>query len=193
MRLQHPQHAAAPTFSNAAGFLKGAGDIRKISMLSRRTGERVNTVYWIEGEYIPEALKEINYLMRDWRRNEVMKIDVRTIDIIAASHSLLDTSRTVPIVVGLSQPPHKQTMLRSKSRSVAKNSLHMLGKAADLRLGSRSVSQDQQSGNRLSCGRCWEIQPIKFCAHGLWSRSHVARIKTTLKAKLNTWLFYFLN
>lgn len=142
---------AAPTFSNAAGFLKGAGDIRKISMLSRRTGERVNTVYWIEGEYIPEALKEINYLMRDWRRNEVMKIDVRTLDIIAASHGLLDTTEPFQLLSGY-RSPRTNASLRSKSRSVAKNSLHMQGKAADLRLGSRSVAQITKAATACHAG-----------------------------------------
>jgi len=50
---------AAPTYSNAASFLRGAGDIRRIKMYSGRTGESVDTIYWIEGEYIKEALKEI--------------------------------------------------------------------------------------------------------------------------------------
>ncbi|MGB0736121.1 MAG: DUF882 domain-containing protein, partial [Paracoccaceae bacterium] len=82
---------AAPTFSNAAGFLRGAGDIRKLSMMSRRTGERINTIYWIDGDYIPEAIQEISYFMRDWRRNETKTIDRRTIDIMAASHAILNT------------------------------------------------------------------------------------------------------
>ena len=45
--------AAAPTCSNAFSFLRGAGDVRRISMYSGRTGESLNTIYWIEGEYIP--------------------------------------------------------------------------------------------------------------------------------------------
>ena len=56
---------AAPTYSNAFGLIRGAGDIRKLRMHSGRTGESINTVYWIEGEYIPEALTEINRFMRD--------------------------------------------------------------------------------------------------------------------------------
>ena len=51
---------AAPTYSNAFGLLKGAGDIRRIRMYSGRTGESIDTIYWIEGDYIPEVLKEIN-------------------------------------------------------------------------------------------------------------------------------------
>jgi Bacterial protein of unknown function (DUF882) len=58
---------AAPTYTNAFGLLKGAGDIRRIRMYSGRTGESIDTIYWIEGEYIPEVVKEINHFMRDWR------------------------------------------------------------------------------------------------------------------------------
>ena len=83
--------SAAPTFSKAAGFLRRSGDIRSLNMYSKRSGERVNTVYWIDGHYIPEAIDEINRIMRDWRRNEIKQIDLRTIDIMAASHRLLDT------------------------------------------------------------------------------------------------------
>ena len=81
--------AAAPTYSNAAGFLRGAGDVRRIRMYSGRTGERVDMIYWIEGDYLADAIKEINYFMRDWRNNELKSIDTRTIDIMAASHNLL--------------------------------------------------------------------------------------------------------
>jgi len=142
---------AAPTYANAFGFLRGAGDIRKVSLLSRRTGERVNTVYWIEGEYIPEALAEINKFMRDWRFNEVKKIDTRTIDIIAASHALLDTSEPFQMLSGY-RSPKTNAMLRKNSRGVAKNSLHMKGQAADLRLGSRSVRQISKAAQACHAG-----------------------------------------
>jgi len=76
---------AAPTYSNAFGLLKGAGDIRRVRMYSGRTGESMDTIYWIEGEYIPEALKEINHFMRDWRNDAVVKMDPRKFDILAAA------------------------------------------------------------------------------------------------------------
>ena len=43
---------AAPTYSKAAGFLRGGGDIRRIRMYSGRTGERIDMIYWIEGKYV---------------------------------------------------------------------------------------------------------------------------------------------
>ena len=132
--------AAAPTFSNAAGFLRGGGDIRRIRMMSPRTGERLDTIYWIEGDYIKDAVKEISLFMRDWRTNDVKHIDLRTIDILAASHNLLDVSEPYMLLSGY-RSPQTNSMLRSRSRGVAKNSRHMKGEAADLRLSSRSVNQ----------------------------------------------------
>jgi len=131
---------AAPTFSNAAGFLRGAGDIRKFTMTSGRTGERIEIIYWIEGDYIPEALREINHFMRDWRQGRSTSIDTRTVDIVAASHRLLDTNEPYQLLSGY-RTPETNAMLRSRSRGVAKRSLHMEGKAADLRISGRSVSQ----------------------------------------------------
>lgn len=142
---------AAPTFSNAAGFLKGAGDIRRIKMISTRTGEKLDTIYWVEGEYIPEALDEVNKFMRDWRTGSVKRMDPRTIDIMAASHSLLNVSEPYMLLSGY-RSPQTNNMLRSKSRGVARNSLHMQGQAADLRLASRSVSQMAKAAIACNAG-----------------------------------------
>ncbi|SOB98716.1 YcbK family protein [Rhodobacter maris] len=131
---------AAPTMSNAFGLLRGAGDIRQIRMYSGRTGESLDMIYWIEGKYIPEALKEINTFMRDWRTDQVKVMDPRTIDIAAASHRLMDTREPYMLLSGY-RSPATNAMLRARSRGVAKNSLHMQGMAADLRLKSRSVPQ----------------------------------------------------
>ncbi len=132
--------AAAPTYSNAAGFLRGAGDVRRIAMFSGRTGERLDTIYWIEGEYIGEALREINLHMRDWRTGEAVQMDLRTIDIMAAARNLLDTEEPYQLLSGY-RSPQTNSMLRSGNRGVARNSLHMTGQAADLRLQSRTTSQ----------------------------------------------------
>lgn len=132
--------SAAPTFANAAGFLRGGGDIRRIRMYSGRTGERMDTIYWIEGKYVPEAVAEINHFMRDWRTDGVKSIDLRTVDIMAAAHNLLDVDEPYMLLSGY-RSPETNAMLRARSRGVAKNSLHMKGQAADLRLSSRSVGQ----------------------------------------------------
>ena len=142
---------AAPTFTKAAGFLKGAGDIRTLNMISRSTGERFKGIYCIDNKYIPEVLEEISFVMRDWRRNETKTIDRRTIDIIAASHNLLNTDEPYTLLSGY-RSAKTNAMLRRRSRSVARHSLHMTGQAADIRLSSRSVKQIFKAAAKCSGG-----------------------------------------
>lgn len=142
---------AAPTYSNAFGLIRGAGDVRKLNMYSGRTGENLNTVYWIDGEYIPEALKEVNRFMRDWRLDSAISMDTRTIDILAASHRMLETETPYLLLSGY-RSPKTNALLRSRSRSVARNSLHMKGQAADIRISGRSVSQISRAAISCSAG-----------------------------------------
>ena len=109
---------AAPFFANAPAFARGAGDIRRIRMYSGRTGESLDTIYWIEGKYIPEVLKEINAFMRDWRTGDAVSMDARTVDIMAASHRLMDVSEPYMLLSGY-RSPKTNAMLRSKSSGVA--------------------------------------------------------------------------
>lgn len=132
--------SSAPTYANATGFLRGGGDIRRIRMYSGRTGERIDMVYWIDGKYIKDALREVNHFMRDWRTSDTINMDTRTIDIMAAAHNLMDANDPYMLLSGY-RSPKTNAMLRSKSRGVARNSLHLKGQAADLRLNSRTVSQ----------------------------------------------------
>lgn len=120
-------------------------------MYSGRTGESIDTIYWVEGEYIPEVLKEINTFMRDWRSDERIEIDPRNVDIMAAAHRLMDASEPYMLLSGY-RSPQTNAMLRSRSRGVAKNSLHMRGQAADLRLSSRSVGQMAKAAAACASG-----------------------------------------
>ncbi len=140
---------AAPVYSNAAGLLRGAGDVRRISFRNARTSETLDTIYWIEGEYILPALQEISYFMRDWRQDESVDYDRRNIDILAAAHNLMETSEPYQLLSGY-RSPATNAMLRSRNRGVASNSYHTRAMAADVRLKSRTVTQ--MSGAGLACG-----------------------------------------
>lgn len=142
---------AAPTYSNAAGFLRGGGDVRRIKMYSGRTGERIDTIYWIDGNYIAEAIREVNFFMRDWRTGDAIQMDTRTIDIMAAAHNLMDASEPYMLLSGY-RSAKTNAMLRSKSSGVARNSLHLVGQAADLRLDSRSTAQMSQAAQACASG-----------------------------------------
>ena len=142
---------AAPTYTKAAGFLRGAGDIRRLRMANARTGETMDTIYWLEGKYVREALAEVNFFFRDWRRNEARTIDNRTLDIISATHNLVDAREPFLLLSGY-RSPATNAMLRARSGGVARNSLHMHGQAADLRLSSRSVAQVARAASSCAAG-----------------------------------------
>ena len=65
--------SAAPLYVNAVGYVRNAGDIRKLKMNNSRTGEYIDLVYWVEGEYIYEAVREFSHFMRDWRQNKTIQ------------------------------------------------------------------------------------------------------------------------
>ena len=153
--------AAAPVMANAFGVIRGAGDYRRIRMYSGRTGESIDTVYWVDGKYVRDALNEINIFMRDWRTGQVIGIDPRTIDIAAASHRLLQTSEPYMMLSGY-RSPKTNAMLRSRSGGVARNSLHMTGKAADLRLKSRSVNQMYKAASACRAGGVGKYSSSNF-------------------------------
>lgn len=143
--------AASPAFASAPAVQRNLGDFRSLHLVNPRTEESLNTVYWIEGEYIPEALSAIDVIMRDWREDLVHRIDPRTIDILAAAHRLLGCSEPFHIVSGY-RSPKTNRMLRRQSRSVARNSYHLKGMAADIQLATRSVDQICSAALSLHAG-----------------------------------------
>lgn len=135
----------------APALARGKGEFRSISLINKRTAEKLNTVYWVEGEYIPEAMEAINYIMRDWRQSLVTNIDRKTIDIMAATHNLLDCAEPYEIISGY-RSPQTNAMLRKRSRGVAKRSYHTRGMACDLTLQTRSVWQVSSAAKSLGAG-----------------------------------------
>ncbi len=127
--------AAAPVYAKAPGLLRGAGDIRRVRMYSQRTGESLDTVFFANGQYIPEAITEISFFMRDWRQNEVRKYDPRNVDILAATLRMMDTTEPYLVISGY-RTPQTNRMLRGAAR----DSYHIKAMAADVRLKSRSTS-----------------------------------------------------
>ena len=142
---------AAPTYANAFGFLRGGGNTRRFKAYSGRTGEHIDVIYWVDGRYVRPALREINHFMRDWRQNKSIKIDTRTIDIMSATHQMLDVEEPYTLLSGY-RTPRTNAMLRRRSGGAAKNSLHIKGQAADLRLYSRSVSQIARAAVKCNAG-----------------------------------------
>ena len=142
---------SGPGAQAAPNYLRGLGDFRKLNLANHRTGERLNIIYFADGAYIPEAVDEVSYILRDWRRNEIKPVDTRAIDIAAAVYRKVDANEPLQIISGYRSPETNQA-LRRKGRGVAKNSFHTRGMAIDLTMQSRSVSQLYRAAMDLKAG-----------------------------------------
>lgn len=124
---------------------------RSVSFRHLHTDEALRTVYWEKGRYIPEALRDINYILRDFRTGDVKRIDPHLVDLLYALRRRLGTAEPVHIVSGY-RSPATNSMLRRNSRGVAKNSLHMRGMAIDLRIPGQGARTLARLGKEIGGG-----------------------------------------
>lgn len=109
----------------------GQPDERVISFYHIHTHERLTVVYKRNGKYIPEAMAKINYIMRDWRKNQVKAIAPATIDLAWEMHEELGSKEPINIICGYRSASTNE-MLRRTVGGQAKFSQHILGKAIDI-------------------------------------------------------------
>jgi uncharacterized protein YcbK (DUF882 family) len=107
-----------------------SGETRTISLYHIHSKERLTVTYMVNGRYVPSAMKRINHLMRDWRRNESIVIDPKTIDLMWELHADLGSKAPINIVCGY-RSPKTNAFLKRIGRKVAGKSQHMTGKAID--------------------------------------------------------------
>src|SRR5258708_19303569 len=104
---------------------------RAVSLHNLHTGEALNTVYWTDGRYLPDAVQRIEWLLRDHRTDEVHAVDPRLLDLLVDLQARLHTHAPFEILSGY-RSPQTNAMLASLSDGVAQNSLHLDGKAVDI-------------------------------------------------------------
>ncbi len=109
----------------------GEPDERTISFYHIHTQERLTVVYKRNGKYVPEAMKQINYIMRDWRKNQIKEIAPATIDLAWEMHEELGSKEPINIICGFRSSDTNE-MLRRTVGGQAKQSQHITGKAIDI-------------------------------------------------------------
>lgn len=127
------------------------GDTRTISLHHIHTGEDLTITFKREGRYDDEALKKINHVLRDWRRDEEIKMDPRLLDVVWEVYREVDAKVPIQVVCGY-RAPATNAMLRRRSRGVAQFSQHMLGRAMDFYIPGVPLETQREAGLRLQRG-----------------------------------------
>jgi uncharacterized protein YcbK (DUF882 family) len=126
-------------------------DPRELRLVHLHTGERLAVVYAENGDYLPDALTEIKRFLRDFRTGESHAIDPQLLDVLYATRLVLGSDSAFEVISGY-RSPATNGALRRRSERVALQSLHLLGKAADVRLPGQRLIDVRDVALRLQSG-----------------------------------------
>lgn len=152
---------ASPAMPAVVSLTKPHRPTRRLWMKSIYTGEIIDTVYRRDGLYIPSKLNDINWFMRDWRTNEYIRMDIAAIDLWSALHRNFGLDQPMELISGY-RSPQTNTLLRARSSGVSKNSLHIHGRAADLRLPGKITAEIARAAISIGAGGVGAYPKLNF-------------------------------
>lgn len=126
-------------------------ETRTLNIEFVHTGERASITFKRNGRYDPKGLKQLNYILRDWRRNEPTKMDPRLFDLVWEVYRRAGAKGYIKAVSGY-RSPQTNAMLRSRSKGVAKESQHMRGTAMDFYIPGVPLKTLRELGVKLQAG-----------------------------------------
>ena len=125
--------------------------LRRLHMINAATGEKLDLVYRTDDHYIGSALRQVSYLMRDWRQEKAITMDPHLIDLLAWIQLASRTSEPIYLVSGY-RSPATNAMLAKTDPEVAHNSYHLRGQAADICLPGVPLEWIRDAALRLDEG-----------------------------------------
>lgn len=127
------------------------GDTRTINIYHEHTKESASITFKRNGYYDQAALKELNWLLRDWRLDEPTRMEPKLFDIVWEVYREVGAAEPIHVVSAY-RSPQTNAMLRRRSKAVAEHSQHMLGHAMDFYLPDVAMSRVREIGMRLQEG-----------------------------------------
>ena len=124
---------------------------RTLRLYNTHTGESLRSVFWAEGQFIPDALKDINKLLRDHRNDKIADMDPKLILLLNDVSDKFGDGQTLHIISGY-RSPESNAKLAAASNGVAKHSMHMDGKAIDIRMPGKNLAQLHKAAMSMKAG-----------------------------------------
>ena len=141
---------AAAAGLGAAGRC-AAAESHPLDFYHIHTGEKLKIVYREHGELVPGALDEINYFLRDFRTGQIHLIDVALLDELVKIYRGFDCRGNFEVISGY-RSPRTNEALRHLTTGVAQHSLHLSGRAIDIRLTSAATTNLRDAAISLRSG-----------------------------------------
>ena len=122
---------AATVVAAAPERTRAAGEVRTLSFFNIHTNETTTIEFKRDGQWVPGALDKFNYAMRDWRKNEVIKMDPALLDLMWEIYTELGSKKPINLICG-HRSRDTNEMLRASVGGQAQQSQHITGRAADV-------------------------------------------------------------
>ena len=143
--------AATPLVLASPKLVYANSGPRELSFFHTHTDERLKVVYFDGRQYVPEALTQLDKLLRDHRTGDIHPIDPGVFDILSGLCGACGKG-TFDIISGYRSPHTNELLRETGGGGVAKRSLHMDGKAIDVRLNGRATVQLRAAAIALAKG-----------------------------------------
>jgi uncharacterized protein YcbK (DUF882 family) len=127
-------------------------DARSLSLSHTHTREQLSLVYAAGGEYVADALARLNRFLRDHYSGDVGVIDPQLFDLLHRVKSELGASEPFQVISGYRCPVTNDTLRTTRGGGVARHSLHMDGKAIDIRLPGVPLAELRDAAISLRAG-----------------------------------------
>ena len=138
-----------PDFSEAR---VGGMPERRLSLYNIHTDERLEVVYRDgTGRYNPAALGALNHFLRCHYTQQVAKIDPHVIEFLSRVDQRLGEGHEIHVVSGYRSPEYNALLVR-EGKGAAKHSLHLLGKAVDIRIPTVGLDILKKTAQSLEYG-----------------------------------------
>jgi uncharacterized protein YcbK (DUF882 family) len=144
--------AAGSLPAMAAPALASVPKARALVMQHTHTGERIDLVYAIDQQYVPDALGSLNRFLRDHYSGLVGSIDPQLFDLMHRVRQVLGTERPFEVISGYRDPQTNEHLRQTRGGGVARRSLHMDGRAIDVRITGVSLADLRDAALSLQAG-----------------------------------------
>jgi uncharacterized protein YcbK (DUF882 family) len=131
--------ASAPAIAKLTMPVKAIG--RDAYMAHLHTAEKIDVVYAVDNQYVDPVLAKLNHFLRDHYSHEVGVMDPRLYDLMHQIRRDLGARGAFDVISGYRSPSTNERLRVTGGGGVAKRSLHMDGKAIDLRLPGVPLSE----------------------------------------------------
>jgi uncharacterized protein YcbK (DUF882 family) len=106
---------------------------RELHLVNAHTGESFRDVFWANGRHVPNAVKRLNWVMRDFRTDDVIPIDADLVNLLYGIQTRIGRGKPLVLLSGYRSPETNANLI-ADGHGAAENSMHLVGRAADIHI-----------------------------------------------------------